>query len=184
MIKDVFYKVITISIFIVGIFTFVFVSNIVKLLENIPDTDARFASSFIVGTRYVWNSVLNDFKESREFVMYISLPDSQMHVNVINEKIKNIDKHIEFLKSINISFGDDKNQRLTHNVIFLITNATNILKRAMNEEDPETISNLINDANKEIEMANTYFMEIATDYEFDIKPLNLLQEEKFKYEIK
>lgn len=185
--SKIIFKALAIFVFVVSIGTFLICNSIYKMIEKIiPDNNVQIASSFICETRYAWNSIVSDFEESRKFfIVYIQDGNEnikQIYSSSIGNKIKEIDSHIEFLKNINTEFGEERQKREATNIIFLITNATNLLKKAVNENDVDKAYNMVLNANKEIELANTYFLSLAEYYNFDIKPLKLVEEVKIQYE--
>lgn len=136
----------------------------------------RLVTKFIVETRLSWNQIREGFYNSRQMV-YISREAEIEEEKTLNRELTKLNKLKSDLDKVTLNLTDDKQAQMAHNVLILISNATDELKRAIETEDSETSEKFIKNANKEIELANAQFLKVAQENGYDIEPLAHVRKE-------
>lgn len=134
----------------------------------------RLVTKFIVETRLSWNQIREGFYISRQSV-YISREANIEEEKILNRELTKLTKLKSDLVKVTSNLTDDKQAQFAHNVLILISNATDELKRAIETEDFESSEKHIENANTEIELANVQFLKVAKENGFDIEPLALVR---------
>lgn len=136
----------------------------------------RLVTKFIVETRLSWNHICKGFYNSRQRV-YISREAEIEEEETLNRELTKLNELKSDLDKVTSNLTDDKQAKMAHNVLILISNATDELKRAIKTEDFETSEKFIENANKEIDLANAQFLKVAQENGYDIEPLAHVRKE-------
>lgn len=155
--------------FLINILSYVFFSS-----HHSEEYTYRMVSKFIVETRAAWKNTCNDFYHARQAV-YISREAGISEHDVMNRELSKLTEDKQRISSISSELVDEDQKRFAKSVLILISNATDELKRAVEANDIDSIERCIDNANKEVELANVKFLKIAEDNGFSISPLTLVR---------
>ena len=155
--------------FLINILSYVFFSS-----RHSEEYTYRMVSKFIVETRAVWKNTCNDFYHARQAV-YISREAGISEREVMIRELSKLTEDKRRISNVPDELVDENQKRSAKNVLILISNATDELKRAVEADDIGSIERCIDNANKEIELANVKFLKIAEDNELSIDPLTLVR---------
>lgn len=155
--------------FLINILSYVFFNS-----RHSEEYAYRMVSKFIVETRAAWKNTCNDFYHARQAV-YISREAGISEYDVTIRELSKLTADKKRISGITSELDDESQKRSAKNVLILISNATDELKRAVEADDVESIERCIDNANKEVELANAQFLKIAEDNGFSISPLTLVR---------
>lgn len=136
--------------------------------------DDKLVTKFIVETRSSWNHIREGFYTARQMV-YISRSAEINEMKILNREMDKLANLKAELKKVTANLNDERQQQQAHNVLILISNATDELKRSVESYDVEITDKCIDNANKEIELANVQFLKIAQENGYTIEPLTLVR---------
>lgn len=136
--------------------------------------DDKLVTKFIVETRLSWNHIREGFYTSRQMV-HVSRFAEINEMKVLNREKDKLANLKAELKKVTANLNDERQKQQAHNVLILISNATDELKRSMESYDVETADKCVDNANKEIELANIQLLKIAQENGYDIEPLILVR---------